>query len=152
MSTRLRKFIELPASERRLLGSAALAIVKARLSLTLMPIRQILKPVAVRKARDGNIDPARIGWAVETASRIVPTGRNCLVRAIAGRHLLARHGFPGRVRIGIGKNSPDRLMAHAWLECGELIITGAHEQDFAVLPLHLARSLAAGAEPRLGAD
>src|SRR5579883_770260 len=110
VSTRLRKFIELPASERHLLGSAVLAIVKARLSLTLVPIRQILEPVAVRNAPDGNLNPARIGWAVETAACIVPTGRNCLVRAIAGRNLLARHGFPSRIRIGIGKNSPDRLM------------------------------------------
>jgi hypothetical protein len=126
LQTRLRKFIELPATDRWLLASAIVSVVKARIVVTFVPVRKILQPMALRT--DATLaDPGRISWAVETAGRIVPTGENCLVRAIAGREMLARRGVSSQIRLGIAKNSPDILKGHAWLECGDRIITGEGE-------------------------
>ncbi len=132
--TPLRKFIGLPATDRRLLASAIVSVIKARIVVTFVPVRKILQPVPLRiDAVLG--DPARISWAVETAGRIVPSGRNCLVRAIAGREMLARRGFSSQIRLGIAKKSPDILKGHAWLECGDKIITGEGEhRHYAAMP------------------
>ncbi|MGC2491326.1 lasso peptide biosynthesis B2 protein [Candidatus Binatus sp.] len=137
MQSRLRKFIKLQAADRRLLGSAAAALVKARLLVMFVPIRKILQPVTPRAGViSQGTEAAKIGWAVETAGRIVPAGGNCLVRAIAGREMLARRGIGSHVRVGVAKNSPDLLRAHAWLECGDRIITGEGEhRNFAALPV-----------------
>jgi len=137
MSARVRKFMGLPAADRRLFVSAAIALVKARLMVTLVPVRKILRPVTPRTAAiSADLDAARIGWAVETAAHFVPSAKNCLVRAIAGRELLARHGLASEIRLGIGKTSADRLSGHAWLECGQRIITGEGEHlDFAAMPV-----------------
>ena len=134
LQTRLRKFIELPTTDRRLLASAIVSVVKARIVVTFVPVRKILQPVPLRN--DANLgDPERISWAVETAARIVPTGENCLVRAIAGREMLARRGVSSQIRLGIAKNSPDILKGHAWLECGDKIITGEGEhRNYAAMP------------------
>ena len=134
LQTRLRKFIELPATDRWLLASAIVSIVEARIVVTFVPVRKILQPVALRT--DATLgDPVRISWAVETAGRIVPTGQNCFVRAIAGRAMLARRGVSSQIRLGIAKNSPDILSGHAWLECGDKIVTGEGEhRSYAAMP------------------
>jgi len=134
LQTRLRKFIELPATDRWLLASAIVSVVKARIVVTFVPVRKILRPVMLRTDATPP-DSEKISWAVETAGRIVPTGKNCLVRAIAGREMLARRGVSSRIRLGIAKNSPDILSGHAWLECGDKIITGEGEhRNYAAMP------------------
>ncbi len=137
MQSRLRKFINLQAADRWLLGSAVASIVKAQLTVTFVPVRKILQPVTLRiVASPRETDAAKISWAIETAGRIVPAGENCLVRAIAGREMLARRGVGSRIRIGVAKNSPDLLSAHAWLECGDKIITGEGEhRNYAAMPI-----------------
>jgi hypothetical protein len=134
----LRKFINLSPSDRALLAAAAIALVRGRIFLTLVPIRQILRPVAPRAAALSQYTSAqKIGWAVETAARRVPTGGNCLVRAIAGRTMLARYGFSSQIRLGVRKNGPTKLDGHAWLECDGKIITGEDVHlDYADIPIN----------------
>jgi hypothetical protein len=134
LQTRLRKFIELPATDRWLLASAIFSVLKARFVVTFVPVRKILQPVMLRTDATPP-DSEKISWAVETAGRIVPTGQNCLVRAIAGREMLACRGVSSQIRLGIAKNSPDILKGHAWLECGDKIITGEGEhRNYVAMP------------------
>jgi Transglutaminase-like superfamily len=136
MQARLRKFIKLPTADRWLLTSAIISVIKARFTVTFVPVRKILMTVAPETDARSDTDLARISWAVETAGRIVPTGKNCLVRAIAGRAMLARRGISSQIRLGIAKNSPDILTGHAWLECRDRIITGEGEHlSFAAMPV-----------------
>jgi hypothetical protein len=137
MQARLRKFFELPAPDRRLLASAIVSVVKARLTVTFVPIGKILLPVTPDAgAMIGDANAARISWAVETAGRIVPSGKNCLVRAIAGREMLARRGVSSQIRLGVAKSSPERLDGHAWLECGDMIVTGEGEhRSYTAMPV-----------------
>jgi hypothetical protein len=137
MQARLRKFFELTAADRRLLGAAMVSVIKARLTVTFVPIRKILLPVAPRAgALIGDANAASISWAVETAGRIVPSGQNCLVRAIAGREMLARRGVSSQIRLGVAKSSPERLDGHAWLECGDMIVTGEGEhRSYTAMPV-----------------
>jgi Transglutaminase-like superfamily len=125
MQSRLRKFIKLPAADRWLLASAIVSVIKARATVMFVPVRTILQPLPRGlEAVSADNAAARISWAVETAGRIVPTGENCLVKAIAGREMLACRGISSEIRIGVAKNSPDTLSSHAWLECGDRIVTG----------------------------
>jgi hypothetical protein len=137
MQARLRKFFQLSAADRRLLAAAMVSVIKARLVVTFVPIRRILLPVTPRaEAMIGDANAARISWAVETAGRIVPSGKNCLVRAIAGREMLARRGVSSQLRLGIAKSSPERLHGHAWLECGDVIVTGEGEhRSYTAMPV-----------------
>ncbi len=136
MQTRLSKFIKLPAPDRRLLTTAVISLIKARLTVMFVPVRNILLPVTPRReAISPDTEAARISWAVETAARIVPTAKNCLVRAIAGREMLARRGVSSQIRLGVAKNSPETLSAHAWLECGSMVVTGEGEhRSYAAMP------------------
>lgn len=61
--------------------------------------------------------------AVDIAARFVP-GATCLVKAQVGSAMLNRFGYAAEIKIGVWKKSPG-LEAHAWVECGGLVVLGA---------------------------
>lgn len=78
---------------------------------------------------------ARIGRSIGRAGNLLPGTSLCLPQAIAGKWMLARRGFPSTIHLGVGHRTEGRqLHAHAWLEAGDLTITGAGGVD-AVTPL-----------------
>src|SRR2546426_12330046 len=78
--SRLRKFLALPAPERRVLLAATLLLPTVRLALSILPFRTMRRLVTrlARARNDGPLasppSPARVGWAVRTAGRYVPSG------------------------------------------------------------------------------
>ena len=69
--------------------------------------------------------PFRIAWAVRTASRYTPWESKCLAQAMAARMMLKRRRFPTTIYLGVLKDDKAGLKAHAWIRCGERILTGA---------------------------
>ncbi len=50
--------------------------------------------------------------------------------------MLARYGFSSQIRLGVRKNDLEKLEGHAWLDCGEKIITGGDvHQAYAEMPI-----------------
>ena len=66
----------------------------------------------------------RIGWAVRTMSRRTPWNSNCLAQAIAAKRMLRRRGTACTLYLGLAKDAHDELAAHAWLRCGNRVLTG----------------------------
>jgi hypothetical protein len=52
------------------------------------------------------------------------------VQALAAAALLRRRGTGATLYLGVAKTAgaPEGLSAHAWLRCGELVLTGAAER------------------------
>lgn len=65
----------------------------------------------------------RIGWGVATVSRYTPWESKCLVQGIVGKIMLRQFGIANTLYLGVNKNG-ENLVAHAWLRCGAMIITG----------------------------
>src|SRR3989442_14882587 len=86
--SRLRKFLALPAPERRVLLAATLLLPTVRLALSILPFRTMRRLVTrlARARSDAPLasppSPARVGWAVRTAGRYVPSGGDCLAQAL----------------------------------------------------------------------
>src|SRR6266853_568890 len=57
--------------------------------------------------------PGQIVRAVNTASRIVPGGANCLIRALTAQVLLARQGMRSELLFGVARGPAGTLRAHA---------------------------------------
>ena len=131
----LRKVLFLRPSERHLLLKSALLLYATRLGLWLLPLptlRRLLaklrptKPIPPER-HSANIE--KITWAVMLASRYVPAA-TCLTQALAGQILLAQHGEPSLLRIGVAKNEAGKLEAHAWVESRGRIVIGATPELF----------------------
>ena len=67
-----------------------------------------------------------IGDAVTMAAYHTPWESACLVQALTAQRMLRKRKIAGRIHLGVTMNSADNdpLAAHAWLVCGDEILTG----------------------------
>src|SRR2546422_4817038 len=114
--SRLRKFLALPAPERRVLLAATLLLPTVRLALSILPFRTMRRLVTrlARARNDGPLasppSPARVGWAVRTAGRYVPSGGDCLAQALTPPLPLRPLGHPSPPRLrGAPRGAPPPL-------------------------------------------
>lgn len=116
--------------QRRLLAEAAVALVRANLTVLLRGRRLATTlgtpdttPVAAPSAQQ--LALARdVGWAVELLAVRGPLRTACLGQALAARTLLRRRGVPCVLTLGLGRQINGRLYAHAWLRASDLTVTG----------------------------
>lgn len=58
-----------------------------------------------------------------------PWNSNCLVLAITGKILLRQQKLSNTLYLGVMREGKSSLAAHAWLTCGNVIITGGTNVD-----------------------
>ena len=141
---RLRKFLRLPAADRRLLVKALLIVGAARLGLWVLPfpvLRRLMARLSRCTAAPSRAEPAELGqisWAVTAVSRYVPEA-TCLTQALATKLLLCWRGQQASLRIGVARSEAGQFIAHAWVECnGRVVIGGpaSHLRQYALLPAY----------------
>ena len=71
---------------------------------------------------------SRIRDAVSAAAGNVPWRADCFPQAIAALRLLQGYGHSATIHLGVEKPG-DELLGHAWLTCGESVITGGEDLD-----------------------
>jgi hypothetical protein len=135
---RLRKLMTLSGPERRLLLTSALllAAVRSALSLFSLPVlcRVLSRLSEPRQDLRERSSLDQVLWAVETAAPHIPAA-TCLTRALVMQVLLSRRGYPSLLRIGVARNETGELIAHAWLEGQERILSGGSQQLSRFVPL-----------------
>lgn len=72
-----------------------------------------------------------ISWAIRAAAARTPWESACLTQALTGMVMLSRRRINAILYLGVAKDESgsEALMAHAWLRCGESILTGAGNYD-----------------------
>jgi len=134
-TTQLMKFVRMP-SGRRVLLEAVLCLGLARLAMLLLPFRWIAPYLGAHMAetaavldQHGREMDLAISRAVGLAARNLPWECKCLVQAMAGKAMLRRRGLPSTLYLGLAKDGEEQLCAHAWLRCGNIILTGRQGND-----------------------
>ena len=125
----MSRFFRLSKSEWLLLVEAVTLVAIIRIGLWIFPydrIRRYLQTLHPRPQKQPS--PARIAQFVSAASRLIPK-TNCLTRALAADALLRWHGHDACLRIGVSKNSPNGILAHAWVESGGEVVIGADAME-----------------------
>ena len=56
----------------------------------------------------------------------------CLVRALTAQKLLKKQGISNTLYLGVGKDD-EKMVAHAWIRCGECFVTGGNGEGYAVV-------------------
>ena len=132
---RTLKFLALPKSDRALLLRSLVPLAAMRFALWTMSFARVrwiarrLGGLGGGAARPERPSREKIAWAVETASRAVPRGQNCLVRALATGIVLNQFGYPNELKIGVAKPAAGGFAAHAWLESEGNVVIGDFELD-----------------------
>jgi len=103
---------------------AAKELAIARLSLRRADIARLMDETNITGAECSAELADRVRLAISRASHRVPWRSDCLVQALAARRWLGRHLVRTQLSIGIKDPRGSALDAHAWLTCGDLIVTG----------------------------
>ena len=125
--------MQLDAANKWLLLRATAWLAIARIMLTVMPFRQLSARLSA-KSHSPQIEPdpdllQRITYAVSAAANNVPWRSDCFPQTIAARMLLKSYGLASTIHFGVDRVGEEVLEGHAWLTCGETVVTGAAELD-----------------------
>lgn len=138
----LLKFLHLTWLQRARLVEALYNLALARLTLVLVPFNRLAARLGEpqRQSPDTLTPPAQaaqarsISWAVTTMSRLVPWDSACLAQAIAAKWMLQKRGLASTLYLGVAYDQNKKMLAHAWLRCGDIYVTGAPQhRSFAVV-------------------
>jgi hypothetical protein len=91
----------------------------------------------------GNVDVARMSYAIAVGAACVPWRADCLLRAMAADRWLRRHHLRPQFYLGVKRNETGRLAAHAWLCVGGVTVTGDSFDAFTMLIAPPADEMAA---------
>jgi hypothetical protein len=121
-------------AERLLLLEAFALLGVARLLTLTIPFRWMAASLGKHMNESDNqsipadLEQARlISQAVRSAANNTPWKSVCLPRAVAAQWMLKRRRIAATLYLGVTKDDkkPEKLAAHAWLRCGDVILTGA---------------------------
>ena len=126
-----RRFMQLDGADKWLLLRATGWLAIARIMLVAMSFERLSARLSAT-SNATEIEPdqdllQRIGFAVSAAANNVPWRSDCFPQTIAARMLLKRYGYASTIHFGVERVGEDVLNGHAWLTCGETVVTGAAE-------------------------
>jgi hypothetical protein len=136
----LHRYLRRPWGERLLLLEALACLGLARLAVLSLPCRWLFPLLGQRRRETVAADTPTLHPTLQAVARAVaatsphtPWESACLVQAIAAKLMLKRRGLPSTLHLGVAKEG-NRLMAHAWLRSGSVILTGgAGRQRFTTI-------------------
>ncbi len=129
---------------RLLMLEACLCLILARLMLLFWHFKRIAawmgEPLSAQYlAQEGSAEKAspsskRVGAVINRASRRLPFHCTCFVKALAANMMLRRRKMNGTIYLGLKKDVKKNLLAHAWISCGDAILTGGEcSSEFTVV-------------------
>lgn len=136
MLVRLVKFIKLDRYERRLFLLACFVSAKCSLITSIYPIRKYAQmlgemnlesPLILSKDQEASI--VMIRRTILRVNRYTPWKQTCFTKAFTAKILLSRANISSTLYLGVAKDSSNNLIAHAWLRCGDQIITGREQMS-----------------------
>jgi hypothetical protein len=126
-----RRFSQLSGADKWLLLHATVWLGIARIMLIVMPFRHLSARLSSEsnstQIESDQVLLQRIAYAISAAANNVPWRSDCFPQTIAARMLLSRFGCASTIHFGVDRVGDDGLAAHAWLTCGETIVTGAKD-------------------------
>ena len=110
-----------------------------RLCLLFVPMPRIETMIGVRGEESDaeetleNLKLAKlVGFHVNRVTEHLPLKRKCFVRALSARKILMKKGVNTTIYLGVGKEDGN-MVAHAWLRCGQLYVTGGNGAGYAMV-------------------
>jgi hypothetical protein len=142
-------------ARKRFAAEALFLLCISRLAVATFPFAMLMRwfgVVALQNSQDleEQLNPSQtrialgVQYSIARWVHLLPVEMGCLPQAMAGSAMLRRRKLPARISLGVPKGGG--LPAHAWLEAGNIPITGTAISD-TYAPI--ARFVGAGANDRL---
>ena len=73
----------------------------------------------------------KVACAVESVCARTSWESKCLVRALTAQYLLTKNNITSTLYLGC-KMEDEKMVAHAWIRCGEMYVTGGNGEGYSV--------------------
>lgn len=110
-----------------------------RLCILLVPMSRIEKMMGIRgeeSTAEENVENMKlaklVGFHVNRVTEHLPLKRKCFVRALTARRILMKKGVNSTLYMGVGLEN-GKMIAHAWLRCGLLFVTGGNGSGYSTV-------------------
>ncbi len=144
ISYKIKKFTKLSPEEKKLFLEAYITLGIMRTAILTVSFKRLTRSLEhfpkkgeITALNDNEISIAiAVGQAITRASIHTPWESACLVQSLTAQKMLQKRGIPGVFYLGAMKDeaSEKKMKAHAWSQCGDIIITGGEgHEDFTVL-------------------
>ena len=131
--SKVQKFRALSAPDKWLFLRAVWWLLVARVMLAVVPFDKLVSRLTSGDAAAQSLpDKAlldRVGFAVAAAAANVPWRSDCFPQTIAAHKLLRRAGIASIIHFGVEREGEGALNGHAWLTCGDTVVTGDGELE-----------------------
>lgn len=75
----------------------------------------------------------RVSYAVNQVCNKTKWESKCLVRALTAQKLLKRKNLSSTLYLGCGVDEKGEMIAHAWIRCGQVYVTGGNGHQYAIV-------------------
>ena len=75
----------------------------------------------------------RVSYAVNQVCNKTKWESKCLVRALSAQKLLKKKKIQSTLYLGCGLDENGKMVAHAWLRCGRMYVTGGNGSEYAIV-------------------
>lgn len=75
----------------------------------------------------------KVSYAVNQVCNKTRWESKCLVRALTAQYLLKQKGITSTMYLGCGLDEKGAMIAHAWLRCGKMYVTGGNGKEYAMV-------------------
>ena len=128
----INKFIHLPFKEKLWMGEALFYLMWYSFLIYMVPFRwwesrigQKMQPLNEEELALEHQDKIRkIRASVLRSNKLIGGLGKCFAISLAIRRMLQKRGVDSTLYLGLRKEQSRRLMAHAWISCGKLLIYG----------------------------
>jgi hypothetical protein len=138
MIRKLQQFLAMPGWQKLVFIQAWCLLGWVRLALLTTSFKHLARklehhkqpPPAIPLSERQQLMAHIIGRLVASAAKYTPWQSLCLAQVLVVQRLLARRGIAGQFYLGVRRgceatDDPTGLSAHAWLQCGPYIVSGA---------------------------
>jgi len=144
MIRKVKRFLALSSEEKKLFLEAYIMLAFMQISVLTISFKRITRSlnhsknkIKPKKLTDEQLHFAKlVGKMITLAAGNTPWESACLGQALTAQRMLDKRNVPGVFYLGVlkNKNAKGKMEAHAWSQCGEIIITGGgRDEAFTVL-------------------
>jgi hypothetical protein len=143
MLYKFKKFSQLSLEEKKLfleayatLGIMRTAILTFSFKRLTRSLDHSVKKEEMRALNDEEMKIAvKVSQAISRAAAYTPWESACLVQSFTAQKMLKKREIPGVFYLGAAKNeeSKEKIKAHSWSQCGDIIVTGGDSKEYTVL-------------------
>lgn len=154
---KFRKIFSLSFADKLRYSKVFLLTGVFRLAMLIIPFRKLrrymgeLNKESTREINDIDYNKAKkISIMVKTVANNTPWESKCLVMALTAQYLLRHENIDSTLYLGVANESnliksfneknkadvkvgKDKLVAHAWIRCGESYVTGGNGEGYGVV-------------------